>query len=445
MLMKKSFSVHFIGVCGAGMSILAKYLKYSGFIVSGSDIIKNEIYSELISCGINVFIGHNKQNVQNADIVVVSSSIKEDNVEYLEALRLEKAIYKRAQLLGLITSTIKNSIGIAGTHGKTTSTAMATHILKRSLINFTSFIGGNDLLYNNFVYNDDSKFLVSEVCEYDRNIKHVSPYVSVVLNIDNDHLDCYKGVLDLKNEFYEYLSRSKYKIVCFDDKSLKEYNSNNVISFAINEEADYKAENIKNEDGKYSFTVKLKNGNNIQIKLNVLGKHNIYNALSNIALFDGVFNFDENVIKSGIESFVGVKRRFEYLGKLNDFNIYADYCHHPTEIKETLKVYKEFLKGDYKVIFQPHTFSRTEILFSDFVHVLKNENILIFSTYPAREKYNYKGSAKRLAKSLKCKYIKNEIKLKNTLKKRKFTKNYIILGAGDLYDIMTNFIKCGLK
>ena len=387
MLSKNNFNVHFIGVCGAGMSPLAKYLKNRGFFVSGSDVSANEIYNELVNFGIKIYIGHDKNNVSNADIVVVSSSINCDNVEYLEAVRLKKAIYKRAELLGIIFSTFKNSVGFAGSHGKTTATSMATHVLRRSLLGFTAFIGGKDLDFGNFISDNYSKTLISEVCEFDRNIKYVSPLVSVVLNIDDDHLDC-------------YIDRAKYKIICNDDKFLKNYKGNKVYTYGIKENADYMAVNLKSERGKYSFDCKLKSGKLIRLNLNVLGKHNIYNALSNVALFDGVFGFDEMIIKSGIESFNGVERRFEFLGKMNEVNLYADYCHHPTEIKESLKVYKELLNKNFTVVFQPHTYSRTEILFSDFVKVFKNEKLLIFNTYSAREKYSYLGSAKRLAKVL---------------------------------------------
>lgn len=444
MLVKKNFKVHFIGICGSGMSTLAKYIKKRGFCVSGSDLSKGENYLDLIKNGIDVYVGHNAKYVQDVDIVVYSSGILKDNVEYIEALRLGKAMYKRSELLSLIFSTFKNSIGYSGSHGKTTATCMGTHILMRSLFNFTSFIGGKDVDFGDFIYNQNAKFVLGEVCEFDRNIRYVNPQVAVVLNIDNDHLNCYNGIEDLKKEFFSYLDRSKYKIVCKDNLFLKNYNSKNVISFSINEKSDYKAENIKNINGRYSFSCKLNCGKRINVNLKVYGKHNIYNSLANIALFDSVYKFDSEIIKSGIESFCGVKRRFEYLGFLNGIKFYADYCHHPTEISESLKVYKEIIKGDYTVIFQPHTYSRTEILFNEFVNVLKNEKVIIYSTYPAREKRSSKGDAKRLAKALKCPYIKNEKIFKNAVKKQKYTKNYILLGAGDLYSIATNLIKSGL-
>ena len=444
MLTKNNFKIYFIGICGSGMSTLAKYLNKRGFWVAGSDVSMGENYLDLINCGITVYSSHDAKNVRDADIVVVSSSISCSNAEYLEALRLNKAIYKRAELLGLVFSTFKNTVGYAGSHGKTTAVCMGSHILKRSLTGFVSLIGGKDLDLDNFQYNNNSKILLGEVCEFDRNIKYVHPLVSVVLNVDNDHLNSYSDIFDLKNEFYSYLDRAKFKIVCKDDKFLKEYTSNNVITYSIKEKSDYKAENVKSSNGKYSFTCKLKNGNSIEVNLNVYGKHNIYNALANIAVFDSVFKLDAEIIKSGLESFNGVVRRFEYLGSVNDINFYADYCHHPTEIKESLKVYKETVKDDYVIIFQPHTYSRTKLLFNDFISVFKNENVVIYKTYPSREKKMSKGDGKRLAKALKCPYIKNEKIFKKAVVNGKYAKNYILLGAGNLYDIANSIVKNGL-
>ncbi|MBO5889494.1 MAG: hypothetical protein J6Q58_05080 [Clostridia bacterium] len=443
--MKNNFKIHFIGINGAGMCTLAKYLKSNGFYVTGSDVKYNQISKDLENNGIIVYVGHDCSNVKDADIVVYSSSINERNVEYKEALNLKKAIYKRGELLGLIFSTFKNSVGFSGSHGKTTATSISAHILKKSLMPFTSLIGGEDSILGNFVYNEKSNLIVSEVCEFQKNINYISPLVSAVLNIDDDHLDCYLSINELETTFFNYLDRAKYKVVCLDDERLKDYKSNNLITYAINSNADYKAENVIKINGKYSFTTKLSNDKSIRINLNVYGYHNIYNALVNIAIFDKIFKFDSDIIKSGIESFCGVKRRFEFLGTLHGINIYADYCHHPTEIKESLKVYNEVLKGDYKIVFQPHTYSRTKLLFNDFVCVLKNQKVLIYNTYPAREKYDYKGSAKRLAKALKLPYIKNRKKLKKLINIEKYTNNYIIFGAGDLYDILCEEIKNGLK
>ncbi len=434
------FKVHFIGVCGAGMSVLAKYLKSMGFYVSGSDVNKNSVYYELIKFGIDVFIGHLAKSVQDADIVVYSSSISNGNVELKEAKRLNKAVYKRAELLSLIMSTFKSSVGFSGSHGKTTSVAMASHILKKSLIGFTALIGGNDVQLKNFVFSKENNVILSEVCEFEKNISYISPKIGVVLNVDNDHLDTYKTLSALKSEFFSYLDRSKFKVINLDDELLKSYGGNGVISYAINSNATYKAENIKNIGGKYSFTCKLRGNRAIKVNLNVYGFHNIYNALANIAVFDGVFKFDADIIKSGLESFSFIERRFESLGKLCNKNIYADYSHHPTEISATLKAYDEILKGDFCVIFQPHTYSRTKLLYKEFVKALKGYNAYIYKAYPAREKYSYFGSAKRLAKGLKCKYIKNRKILKNIIYNEKYTKNFILLGAGDLYDVVKEYV-----
>ncbi len=430
------FNVHFIGICGSGMNVLAKYLKCFGFQVSGSDVNLGASFQSLLNFGIDVKAGHNAKNVEDASIVVYSSAISENNVELKTALKLKKTVYSRAELLSLIISTYKNSIGVAGSHGKTTATSMGAHILNKSLIDYTAFIGGIDEELGNFVYSDSKNCIICEACEYNNNLKFIAPTVAVVLNIDNDHLDYYKTIENLNKSFINYLDKAEYKVICNDDVRLKNYKSSNVYTFAIDSEADYRAENLKSDKGKYSFSVTLKNGDSLNICLNVYGKHNVYNALANIAIFDGVFGFDKSIIKSGIESLYLVKKRCEFIGKISNKNISVDYCHHPSEINETLKIYDELYNKEYAIIFQPHTYSRTKLLFKEFLKVFKNRYVIIFKTYSAREKYSYFGSAKRLAKKLKCKYYKNVKKLKKAISIEKYTKNYIILGAGDLSDLI---------
>ena len=436
MKLDNQFSVHFIGICGSGMNVLAKYLKRFGFKVSGSDLNYGDVFKSLLDFGIDVKLGHVAKNVVDANVVVYSSAISSNNVELKEAINLRKTIYSRAKLLNLIISTYKNSIGIAGSHGKTTTTSMGAHVLDKSLIDYTAFIGGVDSDLNNFVYSDSKNCIITEVCEFNNNLKYVFPTVAVVLNIDNDHLDYFKTIDNLHKSFINYLDKANYKIICNDDCRLKNYSSSNLLSFAIYNDATYKAENLVNNNGKYSFSVTLKNGENLFINLNVYGMHNVYNALANVAIFDGVFNFDKSIIKSGIESFTLVKRRCEFLGKIANKNICADYCHHPSEIVETLKIFDEIFNKDYTIIFQPHTYSRTKLLFNEFIEVFKGRKIIIFKTYSAREKYDYTGSAKRLSRNLKCRYYKNVKKLKKAITIEKYTKNYILLGAGNLCDLI---------
>lgn len=431
--------VHFIGICGAGMSVLAKYFYDLGMEITGSDI--NYTKDKLNFNYKKIYNSHNKSNVLRADIVIYSSAVSEDNIELKTAKKLNIPVYSRGQILGQIFNSYNYSIGVAGTHGKTTATCMFSHVLNSANLAFTSFIGGEDETFSNYVNNYLKEIFVAEVCEYQNNIKNVSPSISVVLNIDNDHLDTYKSVYNVKNSFFKYLDRGKYKVICLDDPFLKGYKGENVITYAIESDADYKAFDIKSNKGKYSFSCKLKDGKIIKVNLNVYGEHNIYNALSVIAVCDRIFCIESEAIKRGLEDFKGVKRRFEYLGIYKNYNLIADYCHHPKEIKSTLKTIKEIYGNDYQIIFQPHTYSRTKLLFNDFIDVFKNENIILYKEYSAREKYDYNGSAEKMANHLKCSYIENVKKLKNAINIEKYSKNLILLGAGDLYENFKNLIK----
>ncbi|MBO5927139.1 MAG: UDP-N-acetylmuramate--L-alanine ligase [Clostridia bacterium] len=437
--------VHFIGICGSGMSVLAKYLIDLGFNVSGSDLAYSDTYARLEKLGAILYLKHNAKNVESADIVVVSSAISIDNVEYNRALFLKKPIFNRAELLAKIIKTFKHSISVAGSHGKTTTTAMASHVLKVLNKKFTAFIGGEDSVLTNYQFSKNKNYVVSEICEYKNNFKWVNSEVAVVLNIDNDHLDYYKNLNNLKNAFFSFLNKAKYKVVNYDDVNLLDYKEKGVVSFAVKNKADFNAYNLKNVKGKFSFDCMLKNGDVINIKLNVLGYHNVYNALAIIAVFNGVYGFNKEIIKKGIENFASIKKRFEFLGNVNGKNFYYDYCHHPKEIEATIKTYDEFIKDDYVLIFQPHTFSRTKLLFNDFIKVLKNKRIYIYKTYPAREFYDYNGSGLKLSRAIGCGYIKNRKTLETIVNTEKYTNNFIFIGAGDLYDIINQKIKNGLK
>ncbi len=432
MFNNSKITVHFIGICGQGMSVLAKYFYDLGMAITGSDINYNSTNN--LNFATKIYNTHAKTNVQNADIIVYSSAIKEDNIELKTAKKLNIPTYSRSQILGQIFKSYNYSIGVAGTHGKTTATCMFSHVLISAKLSFTSFIGGEDQSLSNYVFNYLKEILVSEVCEYNNNVKDISPLISVVLNIDNDHLDTYKSIYNIKSAFFSYLDRAKYRIISSDDDYLKNYNNKNVISFGIENPATYNAYDITSNNGKYSFTTSLQNNDKLRVNLNVYGKHNIYNALSVIAVCDSVLKIDSKYIKLGLENFKQVKRRFESLGEYLGYNVLADYCHHPKEIFSTLNTLKEVYGTDYTIIFQPHTYSRTKLLFNDFVSVFKNENVLIYKEYPSRENYDYSGSAQKLALSLNCRYFSNIKNLKNALKTEKYNKNLILLGAGDLYE-----------
>ncbi len=430
--------VHFLGIGGVGNSVLAKYLISKGFVVSGSDIKLTSITSELENLGAVICTSNETKFINDCDILVVSSAIKSDNESLRLAKKLKKPIYKRSQLLKIITDCFNLNVGVAGSHGKTTATCMITHILDRAGVNFTSFIGGFDNSFGNFYNKANSQIFVSEVCEYDKNIYDYNASIGLVLNVDSDHLDTYKNMQNLKRAFFDYLDRSKIKIVCNDDEILKTYKGKK-ITYAIDNNATFKAVNLHEKSGKYSFDLIQDGKKQFKVNLSVYGKHNVLNALSAIAVAKEL-NIQNKYILEGLKTFKGVGRRFENLGKFGELKFIADYCHHPTEIKCTLTTLKQLFKGDYLVVFEPHTYSRTKLLFNDFINVFKGENPIIYKTFSAREKYDYLGSASYLAKNIKgATYVNTFKNLLETIKNYNVS-NVVILGAGNLYSQIKDVI-----
>ena len=433
--------VHFLGIGGIGNSALAKFLLLKGFFVSGSDIKLSLETQKLKDLGAVIVTKNESEFIENCDILVITSAIKDDNESLILAKKLKKPIYKRSQLLKIISSCFSKTVGIAGSHGKTTATCMLTNILDSAGLNFTSFIGGNDNAFGNFYHKQNSSLLVSEVCEYDKNIYDFNASIGVVLNVDNDHLDTYKNIKNLTRAFYDYLDRASVKVVCNDDKILSQYKGKK-ITYGVDNNANFKAINLHEKSGKYSFDL-VQNGKKLfKVNLSVYGKQNVLNALSAIAVAKEL-KVQNKYIVNGLKNFKGVGRRFENLGKINGVKFIADYCHHPTEIKCTLLTLKQLFKGDFMVVFEPHTYSRTKLLFNDFVSVFNNEKPIIYKTFSAREKYDYLGSACYLAKNIKgSTYVKN---IDNLLKiiKNSNVSNVVILGAGNLYFQIKNEIQKG--
>ena len=435
---KNQLKVHFIGVGGAGMSVLAKLLLNKKFNVSGSDITQNKAIDELIELGLSFNLGHNKVVIENKDIIIYSSAIGKDNIELLYATELKKAVCSRAELLSVVLNSYKKSVGISGSHGKTTATCMLANVLKNSRIFTTALMGGEDVNLGSYLYSPKNSVVISEICEYLKNIKYISTSLAVCLNIDNDHLDCYGDIESLKEEFFSYLSRAKYRVICIDDKYLKDYKGKNTITYSIENNADYMAKNLRSNLGKYSFGLYYKGKFVKEFTLSVYGRCNVYNALAVIAVANGYFKLNFDLIIEGLSKFKGVKRRFEEIKCNLNKNIIADYAHHPSEIKNTLETAGELFSDNFLVVFQPHTYSRTKLLYSNFVEVLSNYKVIIYKEYPAREEFDNLGSAKRLSDGIKGSlYIEDFDELIKKIKKTK-KKNVLILGAGDLYNKIKN-------
>lgn len=419
------------------MSALAKLLSTQGYTVSGSDGVRGEETENLAFYGVKVYIGEDgtREDLQKADLVVYTDAIAKGHTELLTAKRLQKRTISRADLLSIVSAGFSKVIAVAGSHGKTTCTSICTHILKSVGVPFTAHIGGEDSVFGNF-YTTGDEYFVSETCEYKRNMLKMRSSVAILLNIDKDHMECYKDERHLVECFRKYCDNAQSAFICADDARCQSLGGA-YSTFGINDIlADYRATDLRSSLERYSFTVEEYGKPLCRIKLNAIGRANIYNALGAFSAMRS-FGFDEKEIKHGIESFTAVKRRFERIGTYHGANFICDYAHHPREIATTLKTAEGVSRGELFVVFQPHTYSRTKLLLKDFIEVLKGvNNLMIYKTYPAREKYDEEGSAIRLADTIGSLYAENMYALKVWIKKTvKEGDTVLFLGAGDIYYI----------
>ncbi len=417
------------------MSALAKFLSVCGYEVTGSDGVKSEQTDALAFYGVKVFIGEeeNRAALLAAEVVVYTDAVPSTHTELLCAKKLGKTLYSRAELLGLLCQEFSNVIAVAGSHGKTTCTAMCAHILKACQASFTAHIGGEDAKMGNF-YFSGGEYFVTEACEYKKNLLKIPADVAILLNIDEDHMECYDGEKDLLASFYQYCARAKTAFVCADD--LRCVNLGEFATFGINSaSADYRAVNLRATGERYAFTVEEYGKPLCRVRLNGIGRCNVYNALAAFAAMRSL-GFHEKEIAKGLESFTAVKRRFEKIGGYHGASFICDYAHHPREIASTLATAEGVCRGELYVVFQPHTYSRTKLLMKEFVAALRPiKNLMIYKTYPAREKYDKEGSAQRLATAVGgCLYAENVYVLKTWLKKTvREGDTVLFLGAGDVY------------
>ncbi len=425
------------------MSAIAKYLSTCGYHVSGSDSVRGEETEALAFYGARVFIGMDaeRQELVDADVVIYTDAIAEDHVELCKARLLHKAVYRRAEILQSISEDFTNVIAVAGSHGKTTCTSMCAHVLKYAAVPFTAHIGGEDGEFGNF-HTTGGEYFVTEACEYKKNLLMLSANLSILLNIDKDHMECYEDFDDLKNCFRQFCQKADTAFVCADDENcvgLGEFPC-----FGIeNTLADYRATELRMVGERYSFTVEEYGRPLVRVRLNAIGKCNVYNAVATFAAMRSL-GFHEREIAKGIESFTAVKRRFEKIGSYRGAGFICDYAHHPREIASTVRTAEGVCRGNLYVVFQPHTYSRTKLLLKEFVEELqKIKNLMIYKTYSAREKYDGEGSAETLSRAVgDCLYSENVNVLKTWLKKTVREGDLVLfLGAGDIYYVAQYLLK----
>ena len=389
-------NVHFIGIGGISMSGIAALLLNKGYNVSGSDRSMSDIVKNLENHGAKIYIGQNKNNINNPDLVIYTDAILDDNEELIAARSLDVPVVSRGVFLGALMRNYENSIAISGSHGKSTTTSMISKILLNSKENPTVLLGGEleDLEGN--VHVGDEKFLVTEACEYKGNIRYYFPQTLIVLNIDQDHLDYYKNLDHIVDTFKEYLKNQDENSITISN--LNEANNRlifdsvqgRLITYAQeNDEADYVAKNIKfDEIGRPNFDLKMKDDSFEHFELGVIGRHNINNAMASIiATYEN--GIDIETIRKNIKAYKGLNRRMQILGHVNDATIMTDYGHHPSEIDVTLKALREHTDGKLVCIWQPHTYSRTKTLFNDFLKCFDGaDEVVVTDIYAAREKFD---------------------------------------------------------
>ncbi len=430
------------------MSGLAQILSERGFTVSGSDISTNSIIESLKNKNIKVFIGHSPENIDNADVVVVSSAISINNPEVKAALKKGIPIMHRSEMLAKLMEN-KKGIAIAGTHGKTTTTSMISLILDKSGYEPTLVVGGIVPELGSNAKNGKGDFIVAEADESDGSLIRLRPYFGVITNIEADHLDYYSSIGDIKKVFEKFLAllpNSGYALLNYDDTNIRDIIKtcrNKYITYGLNNGVDFKANNISFHDFGSTFSI-LKDGVCLgEISLSVPGIHNIYNALGATALGVSIgINFDD--IKNILSTFKGAKRRFQIIGKNEQFTIIDDYAHYTTEIMATLSAARKIINNKRLIsIFQPHRYTRTKYFYDEFGKSFFNADVVIVTDiYSAGEENIPHITSKLIVDSLKkyghnsVWYIPNINDIPEFISKLAVGDDTIItIGAGDIWKV----------
>ena len=385
--------VHFIGIGGISMSGLAEVLLAEHFTVSGSDIKQSDVTDHLKELGAVIEIGQKASNITDGiGLVVYTAAIHEDNPEFAAAKNAGIPMMPRAELLGQIMEHYHNSIAVSGTHGKTTTTSMITHILLEEKLDPSVSVGGMlDRIGGNIRVGKSDIFL-AEACDYTNSFLHLYPRYSIILNVEEDHMDFFKDLDDIENSFHQFASQTKpdgLVIINGDmdhaEKILKGVPDRHV-TFGLNEGNDYSAKDISYDgQGNVSYTLLIHGKESGRVELNVKGIHNVMNSLAAIACTTAM-GMDLDGIRAGLKSFGGTHRRFEYKGMIGDGTDIDDFAHHPTEIRATLTAAKEYPHDKLWVVFQPHTYTRTKAFLDDFAKVLTMaDHVVLADIFAARE------------------------------------------------------------
>jgi UDP-N-acetylmuramate--alanine ligase len=456
----KTEIIHFVGIGGIGMSGLALIMKRMRFNVQGSDVLINKNIERLKKSKIKIAIKHAKKNITNATIVVVSSAVKKNNPEVIEARKKKLPIYKRGEMLANIVSLTKNIV-VTGSHGKTTTTSLLAAIFSKTKLDPTIINGGVLNAIKNSAKLGKSDWCILEADESDGSFIHVPPTYSIVTNIDREHMDYYNSMNDLKNLFIKFINKVPTfgkSFICIDDKNnnslLKKITIKNYYTYGINPKSQFHIKNIKQvkDFSEYDLDIKLPGKKNIiinKIKIPLLGIHNIRNSTAAVAVALTI-GIPKNVIKIGLKEFKGVQRRFNKIFTHRETNFYDDYAHHPTEIKEVLNgVRAAYKKEEVICVFQPHRISRLKDLKKEFSFSFKKANaVILCPIHTAGEKmklgFNYNNFAKDIIKNSKVKLfiVNDQYQLAKFIKNNIYGKKIVVgMGAGTISSWMNELPK----
>lgn len=446
--------IHFIGIGGISMSGLAMVMLKKGYKVTGSDRAHTHITENLERHGAVITLGHAAENVHGADLVVHTAAVHDDNPEMAEAKRLGLHLIDRAEFLGAIMREYHHAVGVAGTHGKTTTTSMLSHALIKAGEDPTISLGGElDLIGGNIRVGHSDCF-VTEACEYTNSFLKFFPTIALITNIEEDHLDFFSGIEEIRESFRRFaeLTKGIGSVVAWGaDENIRialDGCGCDIHFYGIGKDFEYHA-NPEYEKGLARFDVYHNDKKLCHLKLSVPGEHNVLNAIAAIAVCD-LMGADLEKAAAGIEEFHGTHRRFEHKGFINGAEIIDDYAHHPTEIAATLKAVRSSGYNKVWCVFQPHTYTRTRTLWDEFVSAFDNvDELILVDIYAAREQYDGKTRSEDLARAIAergvhTRYCRSFSEAEELLRKElKPGELLLTMGAGNVVEIGEDL--CGEK
>ena len=443
---------HLIGIGGVSMSSLAEVLFGMGIDITGSDMNHNSnVIAVEKKLGITVKIGHHAENIEEGtDFVVRTAAVHDDNPEIIAARERGIPVFERTQAWGAISRGYQNALCISGTHGKTTTTSMCTHILMAAEKDPTVMIGGTLPLLNAGHHVGNGNTIIMEACEYYNSFLAFYPTTAVILNVEEDHLDFFKDIDDIKNSFRKFAEKvpeeTGWIVANYDDANTMDTVSGlnrRVITFGMSEKADVHPRNVRYLGSSTEFDIIYHNRIYTDVTLHVPGEHNVRNALAATAACITV-GIRPNAVKYGLAGFSGAERRFEFKGKFNGADVYDDYAHHPGELKALLDAVGKLNYERTVLVFQPHTYSRTASLFDKFVEQLRRADVVMLAEiFAAREKNTIGISSADLAEKIPgASFYATFTDLENTLRAIARPGDLILtVGAGDVYRIGENLLK----